>query len=119
MSLSLRQRTPSLPPTPRGSQLTRSYRSCRLLTMSAYEGIMETPEPPGPPKLNRSEPMRSLLPPVDFERISAIPIVSPFGLFQSRGVFNVAHCQSPPGAGPSAVALQRPQSSFWEVREPG
>lgn len=78
ISLSLRQRTPSLSATPRGSQLTRSYRSCSSLVSPAYEGSMDTPEPPGPPKLNRSEPRRSSSP-VALLRISASPIVPSSG----------------------------------------
>ncbi|CAM5637706.1 hypothetical protein SVIOM74S_08276 [Streptomyces violarus] len=70
---------------------------------------MDTPEAPGPPKLNRSEPTRS--PPRALARISASPMVSPSGSDQSSGTFSVAHCQSLLGAGPSAVALQRPQES--------
>src|SRR3954464_13508603 len=117
VSLSLRQRTPSLAPTPRGSQLTRSYRSRSRETVAAYPGIPATPDAPGPPKLNRSEPMRS--PPRALERISARSIVSPSGFDQSSGTFNVAHCQSLPGGEESAVALQRSQSSFCEVSAAG
>ncbi len=108
-----RQRMPSLAATPRGSQLTRSYRSCREETVSAYDGIIETPEPPGPPKLNSREPMRSS--PVASDRIRARSIVSPSGSAQSSGALSVAHRQSPSGAGESAVSSQRPQSSCWEA----
>src|SRR5690349_5799343 len=117
ISRSLRHRIPSLAPTPRGSKLTRSYRSRSAETVAPYDGIIDTPEPPGPPKLNRSEPMRP--PPVALARMSATPIVSPAGLDQSSGTFSVAHCQSLPGAAESAVALQRPQSSRCAVREEG
>ncbi len=47
--------------------------------MLPYEGSVDTPEPPGPPKLNSSEPSRLPLPPVAFERISASPVVLPSG----------------------------------------
>lgn len=78
---------------------------------------METPEPPGPPKLNSREPMRSS--PVASARISARSMVSPSGSAQSNGALSVAHCQSPSGAGESEVPLQRPQSSCWEARDSG
>ena len=59
------------------------------------------------------------LPPSALARISARPIVSPCGFDQSSGALSVAHRQSLPGAGESAVALQRPQESFCAVREAG
>src|SRR5690349_19981833 len=75
------------------------------------------PELPGPPKLLSSEPMR--LPPFALARMRASPIVSPSGFDQSRGALSVAHCQSLPGAGESAVALHRPQACFCPVSEEG
>ncbi|MGX1272216.1 hypothetical protein RKD18_005410 [Streptomyces phaeoluteigriseus] len=119
MSLSLRQRTPSLAPTPRGSQLTRSYCLRKEETVEPYAGIVDTPEPPGPPKLNSSEPVRLLPVARDLARIIARSIVSPSGFDQSSGTFSSAHCQSPPGASESAVALQRPQAGFCPVSEAG
>lgn len=86
---------------------------------------MATPEPPGPPKLKMSEPMRLPGSPLAFARISAIPIVSPLGSDQSRGTFKVAHCHSaPPGRGEGALpppwasdgAGHAFQSSFCAVR---
>ncbi|CAM5466501.1 hypothetical protein SALBM311S_06436 [Streptomyces alboniger] len=115
--LSPRQRTPSLPATPRGSQLTRSYRSRSRETAAAYAGIVDTPELPGPPKSNNSEPMRFFS--RALVRMSASLIVSPSGFDQSSGALSVAHCQSLPGAVESAVALQRPQSSLCEARAEG
>ncbi len=117
ISLSPRQRTPSLAPTPRGSQLTRSYRLPSSDVLVAYHGRVDVPELPGPPKLNRSEPMRSS--PVALARIKARSIVLPSGFAQSSGVSSVAHRHSSPGAGESLVGLQGPQSSFCEVSEDG
>src|SRR5690606_30414427 len=84
---------------------------------------MSTPEPPGPPKLNSSEPRRSS--PVAFARIRASPIVGPSGFDQSSGTFSVAHCQPSLGAGSSPEDLQAPQSSAdaplpssWEPPSP-
>ncbi len=78
---------------------------------------METPEPPGPPKLNSREPTRCS--PLALARISARSMVSPSGSDQSSGALSVAHRQSPPGAGESAVPSQRPQSSDWEASASG
>ncbi|MGX1405111.1 hypothetical protein RKD40_002724 [Streptomyces ambofaciens] len=74
---------------------------------------METPEPPGPPKLNNREPLRSS--PLALDRISARSIVSPSGSDQSSGARSVAHCQSPSGAGASSVPLHRAQSRVWDA----
>src|SRR4051812_28529035 len=80
---------------------------------------MDTPDPPGPPKLNNSEPIRSFASPLALARISAMPMVLPPGLAQSSGTLSVAHRQSPLGVAESPVALQRPQSSRCDVSEEG
>src|SRR5262245_61860873 len=59
------------------------------------------------------------VPPRALARIIPTPIVPPCGLAQSSGTLSVAHCQSLPGAGESAVALQVPQASFCPVSEEG
>ncbi|CAM5632001.1 hypothetical protein SALBM217S_00418 [Streptomyces griseoloalbus] len=95
------QVTGALRPTPRGSKLTRSYRVRRVAYSWPNAGSVVTPEPPGPPKLKISEPIRSLPGPLDRTRIRARPMVSPSGSSQSSGAFSVAHSHWPraPGSG--------------------
>lgn len=96
------QFTPWLRATPRGSNPTTSNRR-RISSLNWPEAKMarSTPEPPGPPGLSTSEPIRAAGS-VAGRRASARAIRSPPGRLQSTGTESVAHR----AAGSSAQGVQ-------------
>ena len=80
-----------LAPTPRGSNETRSNRSVSSGGITAATLVRNSmPDPPGPPGLNTSEPMRRSSSAVA-ARATAMSIVSPSGAEWSSGTTSVAH----------------------------
>ena len=95
-SISMSQSTAVLAPTPRGSKPTRSnVRRSRRARRRAADERNSIPDPPGPPGLNTSEPIRSSGSAAG-TRASAMSIVAPSGSSWSSGTSSVAHSSSTP-----------------------
>ncbi|CAB5041387.1 unannotated protein [freshwater metagenome] len=104
---SSRHSTGELAATPRGSKETKSNALVSSEGKAAAAEVRNSrPDPPGPPGLMTSEPIRSDADPVDGWRMRASSVVGPEGLAGSMGTCSVAHSKPAAAARSSAQLVQ-------------